>query len=125
VAANEYSPTDRAEALKVLGDDTRRLIVERLAEGPMPVGVLADGLPVSRSAVSQHLKVLKDAHLVVDRAEGTRRVYQLDHAGLELLRSYLDVLWARALEGFQAEASQAASSPARAAGSGRRRKQPR
>jgi DNA-binding transcriptional ArsR family regulator len=116
---------DHAEALKVLGDDTRRLIVERLAEGPMPVGVLARGLPVSRSAVSQHLKVLKDAHLVVDRAEGTRRVYQLDHAGLELLRTYLDVLWARALEGFQAAANEAPTTPSRTAGSRRRRKEPR
>jgi DNA-binding transcriptional ArsR family regulator len=102
VTANDYS-----EALRVLGDDTRRLIVERLAdEGPLPVGVLARDLPVSRSAVSQHLKVLKDAHLVVDRAEGARRVYQLDQAGLELLRSYLDLLWARALEGFQAAAGE-------------------
>jgi DNA-binding transcriptional ArsR family regulator len=118
-------PANHAEALKVLGDDTRRLIVERLAEGPMPVGVLARGLPVSRSAVSQHLKVLKEAHLVVDRAEGTRRVYQLDHGGLELLRSYLDLLWARALEGFQKVAGDPASAPARAAGSRSRRKEPR
>jgi DNA-binding transcriptional ArsR family regulator len=118
-------PANHAEALKVLGDDTRRLIVERLAEGPMPVGVLARGLPVSRSAVSQHLKVLKEAHLVVDRAEGTRRVYQLDHGGLELLRSYLDLLWARALEGFQKATGDPASAPARAAGSRSRRKEPR
>ena len=111
------------EALKVLGDDTRRLIVERLAEGPLPVGVLARDLPVSRSAVSQHLKVLKDAHLVVDRAEGTRRVYQLDQAGLELLRSYLDLLWARALEGFQDAAGGSASRrQARAADTRPRRK---
>jgi DNA-binding transcriptional ArsR family regulator len=122
-AANDDLPTNRAEALKVLGDDTRRLIVERLAEGPMPVGVLARGLPVSRSAVSQHLKVLKDAHLVVDRAEGTRRVYQLDHAGLDLLRSYLDLLWARALESFQTAAGDPASAPARPAGSRSRRKE--
>ena len=116
---------DHAEALKVLGDDTRRLIVERLAEGPLPVGVLARDLPVSRSAVSQHLKVLKDAHLVVDRAEGTRRVYQLDHAGLELLRSYLDLLWARALEGFQAAAAEAGPTAAQAAGTRPRRKRQR
>ncbi len=106
----------------MLGDDTRRLIVERLAEGPLPVGVLARDLPVSRSAVSQHLKVLKDAHLVIDRAEGTRRVYQLDHAGLELLRSYLDVLWARALEGFQAAAAEPGSTAARTAAPGRPRR---
>jgi DNA-binding transcriptional ArsR family regulator len=94
--------TNRSDdVLRVLGDDTRRTILERLAEGPLPVGQLAQGLPVSRSAVSQHLKVLKEAHLVSDRAAGTRRVYQLDPDGLELLRTYLDLLWARALEGFK------------------------
>ena len=92
--------------LRVLGDDTRRLILERLAQGPQPVGELARDLPVSRSAVSQHLKVLKEAHLVSDRAIGTRRVYQVDQAGLALLRSYLDVLWSRALDGFAAAASE-------------------
>jgi DNA-binding transcriptional ArsR family regulator len=86
--------------LGVLGDDTRRAIVELLATGPRPVGDLARNLPVSRSAVSQHLKVLKDARLVSDRAEGTRRYYQLDPEGLALLRTYLDLLWARALGGF-------------------------
>ena len=91
--------------LRVLGDDTRRLILERLAQGPQPVGELARDLPVSRSAVSQHLKVLKEAHLVSDRAIGTRRVYQVDQAGLALLRSYLDVLWSRALDGFAAAAA--------------------
>ena len=70
------------------------------------MGVLARDLPVSRSAVSQHLKVLKDAHLVCDRAVGTRRVYQLDQAGLALLRTYLDVLWSRALDGFAAAAGE-------------------
>jgi DNA-binding transcriptional ArsR family regulator len=123
--ASDPARIDHAEALKVLGDDTRRLIVERLAEGPMPVGVLARGLPVSRSAVSQHLKVLKNAHLVVDRAEGTRRVYQLDHAGLELLRTYLDLLWARALEGFQAAANEPPPSAARTAAPRPRRKETR
>ena len=96
---------DQGAALKVLGDDTRRLILERLAHGPQPVGDLARDLPVSRSAVSQHLKVLKGAHLVSDRAIGTRRVYQVDQAGLALLRSYLDVLWSRALDGFAAAAA--------------------
>jgi DNA-binding transcriptional ArsR family regulator len=96
------------EILRVLGDDTRRTIVERLATGPLPVGRLAEGLPVTRSAVSQHLKVLKDARLVTDRAEGTRRVYHLDPGGLELLRTYLDLLWSRALDSFRqtAEADQ-------------------
>jgi DNA-binding transcriptional ArsR family regulator len=96
VTTNETS-----EMLRVLGDDTRRTIVERLAAGPLPVGELAAGLPVTRSAVSQHLKVLKEARLVSDHAAGTRRVYQLDPAGLELLRTYLDLLWGRALEGFK------------------------
>jgi DNA-binding transcriptional ArsR family regulator len=90
--------------LGVLGDDTRRAIVELLASGPRPVNELASELPVSRSAVSQHLKILKDARLVSDRAEGTRRYYQLDPEGLALLRTYLDLLWARALGGFAAEA---------------------
>ena len=97
---------DQGAALKVLGDDTRRLILERLAQGPRPVGELARDLPVSRSAVSQHLKVLKEAHLVSDRAIGTRRVYQVDQAGLALLRTYLDVLWSRALDGFVAAAAE-------------------
>jgi DNA-binding transcriptional ArsR family regulator len=94
-----------AEVLRVLGDDTRRLILERLAQGPSPVGELARDLPISRSAVSQHLKVLKDARLVVDHAEGTRRVYQVDREGLALLRTYLDLLWTRALAGFEAAAA--------------------
>jgi DNA-binding transcriptional ArsR family regulator len=95
------------DVLRVLGDDTRRLILDRLASGPLPVGELARDLPITRSAVSQHLKVLKDARLVVDRAEGTRRVYQLDQAGLALLRTYLDLLWSRALAGFESVAAEA------------------
>jgi DNA-binding transcriptional ArsR family regulator len=96
---------DQGAVLRVLGDDTRRLILERLAQGPQPVGELARDLPVSRSAVSQHLKVLKEAHLVSDRAVGTRRVYHVDQEGLTLLRTYLDVLWCRALDGFAVAAS--------------------
>jgi DNA-binding transcriptional ArsR family regulator len=80
-----------------LGDGTRRAIVERLAHGPLAVGELARDLPVSRPAVSQHLKVLKSAGLVRDRAAGTRRVYQLDPTGLEALRADLDRFWTRAL----------------------------
>jgi DNA-binding transcriptional ArsR family regulator len=72
-----------------------------LADGPRAVGELADQLPISRPAVSQHLKVLKDAGLVIDRAEGTRRVYRLDPAGMGALRDQLDTYWARALEGYQ------------------------
>lgn len=80
-----------------LGDGTRRAIVERLAHGPLAVGELARDLPVSRPAVSQHLKVLKTAGLVRDHAAGTRRVYQLDPTGLEAVRADLDRFWTRAL----------------------------
>ena len=92
--------------LRVLGDDTRRLILERLAQGPQPVSSSPVTCRSADPAVSQHLKVLKEAHLVSDRAIGTRRVYHLDQAGLTLLRSYLDVLWSRALDGFAAAASE-------------------
>ena len=85
----------------VLGDRTRRAIVEQLAGGPLAVRELADRLPVSRPAVSQHLKVLRDAGLVVERAEGTRRVYRLDAAGVLALRDQLDTFWSRALSGFE------------------------
>jgi DNA-binding transcriptional ArsR family regulator len=83
-----------------LADGTRRTIVERLARGPAAVGELARDLPVSRPAVSQHLKVLKCAGLVRDRAAGTRRVYQLDPTGLEALRADLDRFWTQALAGY-------------------------
>jgi DNA-binding transcriptional ArsR family regulator len=86
-----------ADAWLALADGTRRAIVERLTRGPLAVGELARDLPVSRPAVSQHLKVLKSAGLVRDRAAGTRRVYQLDPTGLEVLRAELDRFWARAL----------------------------
>jgi len=89
------------EGLAALGDPTRRTIFERLAERPRPVGELARELPVSRPAVSQHLKVLKDAGLVVDRAAGTRRVYRVDPAGLAGLRDYLDGFWNRALSAYK------------------------
>lgn len=87
------------DAWLALADGTRRAIVERLARGPAAVGELARDLPVSRPAVSQHLKVLKCAGLVRDRAAGTRRVYQLDPTGLEALRADLDRFWTRALAG--------------------------
>ena len=86
--------------LRVLGDDTRRLILERLAQGPQPVGELARDLPVSRSAVSQHLKVLKDAGLVSERAEGTRRIYRLNPTAVAALRDQLDTFWSRALRSY-------------------------
>jgi DNA-binding transcriptional ArsR family regulator len=83
-----------------LADGTRRAIVERLAHGPLAVGELARDLPVSRPAVSQHLKVLKAAGLVRDRASGTRRVYHLDPTGLQALRADLDRFWSQALANY-------------------------
>jgi DNA-binding transcriptional ArsR family regulator len=85
----------------VLGDRTRRAIVESLAERPQAVGELAQHLPVSRPAVSQHLKVLKDAGLVVEQAAGTRRIYRLDSIAVEVLRDQLDTFWRRALAGYE------------------------
>jgi DNA-binding transcriptional ArsR family regulator len=98
--------TYRSTALAALGDPTRRAIFEHLADRPRAVGELAEVLPVSRPAVSQHLKVLKDARLVVDRSEGTRRIYQLDPDGLAELRGYLDHFWDQALAGFKAAVEQ-------------------
>ena len=83
-----------------MADRSRRSIVERLTHGPLAVGELARELPISRPAVSQHLKVLKRAGLVCDRAEGTRRVYQLQPDGLAAMRAELDRFWSRALTGF-------------------------
>jgi DNA-binding transcriptional ArsR family regulator len=85
----------------VLADGTRRAIVERLAERPRAVGELADELPVSRPAVSQHLKVLKDAGLVTEQASGTRRIYRLDPVAVQALRDQLDTFWRRALIGYE------------------------
>jgi len=90
-------------AFAALADPTRRAVFERLAGGPQTVGALAQGLPVSRPAVSQHLKVLKSAGLVADRAEGTRRVYAIDPAGLGAIRAWLDQFWDQALDAFRAE----------------------
>jgi DNA-binding transcriptional ArsR family regulator len=86
-----------------LNDPTRRAVFERLRHGPRPVGEIARGLPVSRPAVSQHLKVLKEAGLVDDRAEGTRRIYQIDPKGLGAMRAWLDQFWEAALDAFAAE----------------------
>ncbi|MBV9567890.1 MAG: winged helix-turn-helix transcriptional regulator [Hyphomicrobiales bacterium] len=90
-------------ALSALADPTRREVFERLASGSASVGEIASQLPVSRPAVSQHLKVLKEAGLVLDRAEGTRRVYRIDPAGLGAIRAWLDQFWAVALDAFKAE----------------------
>lgn len=87
--------------LHALGDATRRAILERLLRGPMPVGRLASGFPVSRPAISQHLRVLKDARLVVDRPAGNRRLYRLNPEGFDSLRDYLDRFWTHALAAFK------------------------
>ena len=92
-----------AAALQALSDPTRRRIFERLRAGAKSVGVLASGLPVTRPAVSQHLKTLKNAGLVSDRSEGTRRVYYIDPNGLAELRSWLDRFWDDALVAFKNE----------------------
>jgi DNA-binding transcriptional ArsR family regulator len=89
-----------------LGDPTRREIFERLSRRPMPVGKLALGLRVTRPAVSQHLRVLKDAGLVAERAEGTRHIYRLDPRGVRAMQAYLDRFWNRALSAFAAVANE-------------------
>ena len=98
--------TYQADGWTALGDPTRRAIFERLADHPRAVGELASELPVSRPAVSQHLKVLKHARLVTDQRAGTRRVYQVDPDGLRALRGYLDHFWDQALAGFKTTVEQ-------------------
>ncbi len=90
-----------------LGDPTRRAIFRRIAKSPCAVGELARELPITRPAVSQHLRVLKDARLVIDRAEGTRRIYRVDAAGLARLRRDLDHFWTGALAAFKAVVEEA------------------
>ena len=99
-------------ALEALADPTRRRVFERLRRGAMPVGRLASGLPVSRPAVSQHLKVLKEAGLVSEEREGTRRIYRIDPAGLAQLRAWLDQFWDTALDAFKAEVERSAGEKA-------------
>lgn len=94
--------TNASVALQALGDPTRRQIFERLVRGPRAVGDIASGLPVSRPAVSQHLKVLESAGLVSAHQTGTRRLYRLDPKGIEAMRHYLDRLWDHALTSFKA-----------------------
>ena len=91
-------------ALQALSDPTRRRIFERLRTGAKSVGVLAKGLPVSRPAVSQHLKLLKEAGLVTETASGTRRIYRIDPRGLGAMRDWLDQFWENALDNFAAYA---------------------
>ena len=90
--------------MDAVGDGTRRAILERLLERPSAVGDLAAGLPVSRPAVSQHLRVLKDARLVRDRQVGTRRIYAVDPEGIGQVREYWERFWSQALAGFKAVA---------------------
>jgi DNA-binding transcriptional ArsR family regulator len=91
----------RTDGFTALADPTRRAIFERIAERPAAVGELAEELPVSRPAVSQHLKVLKEAGLVIDEPDGTRRIYQLHPEGVAALRAYLDTFWNQALVAFK------------------------
>ncbi|MGH3633555.1 MAG: ArsR/SmtB family transcription factor [Mycobacterium sp.] len=86
--------------LEALGDRTRRAILEKLSSGPVAVGVLADQLPVSRPAVSQHLRVLKGAELVVESVAGTRRLYRINPSGLQIVRDYFDRFWESTLDNF-------------------------
>jgi DNA-binding transcriptional ArsR family regulator len=92
--------TTYQNGFSALADPTRRTIFERLARRPSPVGKLAEGLPVSRPAVSQHLKVLRDAGLVTDSRDGSRRLYRVDPAGVAGMREYLDGFWSDALAAF-------------------------
>jgi len=89
------------QPLDALADPTRRTIFERVSKRPQSVGELAAGLPVSRPAVSQHLRTLKEAQLVIDQAEGTKRIYRIDPRGLGLMRTWLDDHWSEALRAFQ------------------------
>ena len=111
--------TSADAVLDALGDRTRRAILENLLAGPLAVGVLADQLPVSRPAVSQHLRVLKDAELVVESVAGTRRLYRINQVGLMAVRDYLDRFWETTLDNFailaaaEAEADKRKPAPGR------------
>lgn len=106
--ANQHRALDSFSAL---GDPTRRAIFERVAAGPSPVSVLAHGLPVTRSAVSQHLRVLREAGLVTELPQGTRRIYRLDPRGIAAMRDWLDAHWVVALDAFKAFADADEESP--------------
>jgi len=106
--------------LDALGDPTRRAILARLLAGPLPVGELARDFPVSRPAISQHLRVLKNANLVVDHAAGNRRLYQLNPAGFETLREYFEQFWDQALSAFKRKVEESAQNAP-----GQQRKVPR
>lgn len=98
---NQSSGAGPASGFDALGDPTRRAVFERLAGGPQPVGELAQGLPVSRPAVSQHLRVLKLAGLVIDEVAGTRRIYRIDPSGVRAMRDQLDRFWDQAIAAFK------------------------
>jgi DNA-binding transcriptional ArsR family regulator len=98
--------TYEVDGWTALGDPTRRAIFKRIAERPRAVGELAEELPVSRPAVSQHLKVLKDARLVIDRREGNRRIYRVDSEGLAALRADLEEFWDKTLAAYKAAVEQ-------------------
>ena len=104
----------RDAQLDALGDPTRRAILARLRKGPMPVGKLARGFSISRPAISQHLRVLKEANLVVDRPVGTRRVYELNHEAFASLREYFDEFWGLGLIAFKKRIHQGKSKPSNA-----------
>jgi DNA-binding transcriptional ArsR family regulator len=104
-------PASAASVLDALGDATRRSILERLLAGPTAVGVLADQLPISRPAVSQHLRVLKEAELVVESVAGTRHLYRINPAGFEVVRGYFGRFWATTLSNFAALAETEAARP--------------
>jgi DNA-binding transcriptional ArsR family regulator len=99
--------------LDALGDATRRAILARLLQGPLPVGEIARDFPVSRPAISQHLRVLKHAHLVIDRPHGTRRLYGLDPRGFDVLREYFDQFWSQALAAFKEKIEETPAARAR------------
>jgi DNA-binding transcriptional ArsR family regulator len=105
--------TNADRVLDALGDPTRRLVFKRLHSGARSVGEIAEGMDVSRPAVSQHLKVLKAARLVVNSAEGTRRLYAVDPRGLEVLRSWLNGFWDEALAAFKEAAERETKKPER------------
>ena len=107
--------TSKGDPFEALGDPNRRAIVEQLRAGDRSVRELADALPISRPAVSRHLRLLKDAGLVVDRAEGTRRLYRLHDEGVEAVRSYLECVWGEAAARFTIAAENTQGIPPRAA----------
>jgi DNA-binding transcriptional ArsR family regulator len=114
-------PASVDAVLDALGDRTRRTILERLSAGPVAVGILADQLPVSRPAVSQHLRVLKDAELVVESVAGTRRLYRIDKSGFGVVREYFDRFWETTLDNFAILAEAEARDDIRKRGSRSRR----